>query len=357
MCGEWLHNCVENPGGACAGTDGIILCEQFDEGNANVCVRKVDPTLALDLSGDLTTPAGLEAIASTYSKRTIGWRYGDYTGWSIPGFDPWDTFTSNKKIENLENTSPSSILCRVYPEKDSPFPIYVTKTGIVGFTRANTCKDDSDACECSYKKVEVGASPVYYGGATALDSIPNKLCTVGNTAKNFTSCGKDWQCANVESLKFVDSIDSTKSCQPTLDTCSNPVDGSKKCLSDADCNGTCSGQSIPANCVPDSAVPGDGICSTVTKVTSVEGLRDWCLEYDKSLAINGTTLGDGPPLEKNPCLTWFPYKSCVAGSGNCNSNKCSNAPSKSCETNSDCDFRGILCTKDDDCGAISGKCQ
>lgn len=319
-CGQWLQNC-QTPGGvaqgACAGTaDNVIICDESQEGNANICTRRVDPASALDLSSAIVD--GNDAT-KRYQSRDIAWRYGDYSGFSILGLNSIDKLNLSPGGDPPSNWS----MCRAYPEIDSPFPASVKDEGKVGFTRANVCGNNKfcsndltricvsnvgctspgiciDACECSYRKVEAGQS-LYFANNSAYP--PAKICIAGTTnlrggCESAADCGTDGNCALLR-----------------LCVKSNLGRLNQPCDTDSFC---------------DSSTSNFGACGSVSRISTILGVKGFCLEYDKSIAINGS--------EKNPCLTWYPFKTCVVSD--------------------DSAKIGILCGQDTDCvGTSTGKCQ
>jgi len=280
VCGEWLFYCA-NKEGACENKKNtVIICEEFQEGNPTVCVREVNPDLALDLSQGY----------GNYQNREVAWRYGDYSGFSIPGLKPLSQIKLNVKLNENDSSNSGNIpgswnLCRAYPEGDSPFPNSVKDKN--GFAKVNLCQDPNTSCECSYKRIEVSGQPLYF---SPNKDIPDKVCVrIGGT--------------------------STKQLY-------------ELCTTDADC---------------DTTTNNFGACAKVNKISTISGVKGWCLEYDKSMTINGTVLGAGYPNELNPCLTWYPFKTCVESH--------------------DPNMIGKLCNTDEDCKNYNlplpqyGKCQ
>jgi len=272
ICGQWLYDCKGKTDGVCSGTPnpGIITCEEAKVGNASICVRRVDPSLAKNWIG------GIDAIKTTYKNRDIGFRYGDYSGFSIldrPSIENINTTTGD-----LANSQPNFI-CRAYPVVTSPFPASVA--GLAGFTKANICNvGTGNACECTYQQVDAGGKTIYYGANQTLPASM-KICTAGGAL-------------TVGGAKKVDVY--------------------AECSTNADCN---------------TSGAGDGICSTVTIKLNAQGVWGRCLEKDESMTVNG----DNGTF---PCLTWYPFKTCVIGVN-----------------------IGNLCSGDGDCtqGITQGKCQ
>ncbi len=183
-----------------------------------------------------------------------------------------------------------AMICRAYPEKDSPFP-NSTFTDKQTFVNVNKCqefdqgkvKSTSDLawantwankCECDYTKVTFGDGlfKKYWndvkpnsGGSnqpqigTVAGEVPTGICSGGLT--DGIGCAND-------------------------DECKMPVGGG-------------------------AVDPGSSAtCQLAKKISSYIGWRGYCLERDISRNINGRQ-------DENACLTWFPVDS-LAGTKDIN---------------------------------------
>ncbi len=150
----------------------------------------------------------------------------------------------------------ASMMCRGYPESDSPYGKTVLLGGtysnrsqpISNFKSANLCLDSdssglNNACDCSYSRADYGPGfSVFKPVGTAMD---NSVCTMG---------------------------DATKLGQP--------------CTSNASCAAT-------------GADASTGSCSAKTKARNATGWTGICIDKDYGTRINGTP-------DQYHCLQWLP---------------------------------------------------
>jgi hypothetical protein len=165
-------------------------------------------------------------------------------------------FAEAKPLE--KETKDFSPDCRAYPESNSPFPESVNpETGRKqGFSNANVCEDDDNACECSYRKISYSGTVKYYDNEKFADQIPLKICAGGSS--------------EVVGKPLCDG-----------DPCTLAELSSEITLTDADCT------------------DASGSVALKQKIDTVLGLEGYCLEKDKTTHINGSE-------SEYACLSWLP---------------------------------------------------
>ena len=308
ICGEWLMKKDE-------GTLG--LCEEFVEGSNTECKRwvKEDEAHLLDLSDN-----------SDYLGRDVAWRYGDYSGFSIPNFDSLALLNQAPEIQKLPQANASG-LCRAYPQAEAPFPQVVEEKE--GFAIVNLCYEKDYACECDYRKIQAGAYKLYTSRGYKAGRCFTNACQKDSDCDTSEGAG-DGKCLEgicVEgnkSSKTENYCDRDEDCEIeercVLKRCSQGTNLGQPCFKNEECG----------------SVETGATCSYVSKVESYKGKWGFCLEYDTSVTRDGYPLGSDEPPEKNyPCLTWFPFKTCVAG---------------------DSALIGTICEDKFDCG-LNGRCE
>ncbi|KKW09318.1 MAG: hypothetical protein UY44_C0004G0033 [Candidatus Kaiserbacteria bacterium GW2011_GWA2_49_19] len=160
--------------------------------------------------------------------------------------------------------------CRAYPEKTSPFPHTKRIKESPNFSQANVCDEsypsteykrapESNACECDYTKVG-------YGGV---------LTRYFNYSKP----------SSVEPI--IEKADGTEVRGVPGGICQGGDQDGKACGGDTDCHRNGADGTI------------DGVCEKKKDVRKFVGWRGFCLEQDKTRAINAEN-------NEFPCLTWLP---------------------------------------------------
>lgn len=274
-CGEWLtckssytaYDPITQKRRSVCGEIG--LCNKYNPatGSASLCanfvVKNSDSKKVLS--------------ANYYSKRNINWSGFDYSGHSIGGQYPvtdivaenfgtvqepdFRLVVKDKGNKDLKGRSflrdvAEDLICRGYPEKDSPFPSEIAQydmndrlTGDTkeGFRNANLCNNGKD-CECDYTKLTYGSAATNFYTTYGNRSVHEGICQGGS--KDGLSCTPG----------VVYSEDPNRAC-------GKPEEG--------------------------------GTCLRLKRQDDVIGWSGYCLERDLSTPINGD------PAQK-ACLTWLP---------------------------------------------------
>jgi hypothetical protein len=173
----------------------------------------------------------------------------------------------------------TSISCRVYPEQDSPFPVYIKEES--GYENVNIItlnknevggnKEINDF-GCFYTSYQYGSDEKSYPNYPEYNPSPDtgfcsndatRVCTCDPTPRKIE--GSDAE--GLQALHY-----------PVIDT--DQACSTRDCSDDPDDN--------------------SGLCSKPQKdKTRYSGLSGYCLQYDTSTVLYDNTL-------MHPCLTWYP---------------------------------------------------
>lgn len=215
-----------------------------------------------------------------YASRDVTSSGSDYSGFSIPNKPPAFAFRQSAGPDYTLNVNGAQVeqTCKAYPESDAPFPRSVLNDSSVnapvngsrkqGFNNASVCETNINItkdgavvgtkdCECSYRKAVYGSYftkffPTNAETGTKADGTPGEI--------------KSALCSG------------------------GPYDGQE-------CVVLATGNRTPSNLSCNNGNQ-QGTCAPFDKVDSVLGQKGYCLEKDKSLAVNGS--------DESACITWLP---------------------------------------------------
>lgn len=208
---------------------------------------------------------------------------------------------SSKWADNFinENNNQEKLVCRGYPEKDSPFDKMVYTANTSKFENANICAGTD--CDCNYKKVFYGQNKektLYFGEGD--QNIPESICSAGTYAN--LKCDSELLGVTKEMcIEAGGQCQSGKCVNKTSTT--NPNDNNSiisvnsSMYDDQACLNI---DSTNAQATVNKAVcqNGGGSCLNQKGVANLTGWSGYCIERDPRRKIPGTN--------QDACLTWWP---------------------------------------------------